>query len=154
MNIRQAIRGIVILAITSAASFAGTFGEYNAGDTFALKVVQRETNRVFASGRVVKGVPVPTGVPSFVRGQTVRFRIGARGQLIATGMSIPFVKSMSSPGYTTSYFLRTAKGVNSATVHKLTSRETDFAQVTFVRQAGSGANSSVVSVSYALEKRP
>lgn len=148
----RTITRIAMTAMISATAYAGSFGEYNAGDTFSLKVVRKETTKVSATGKLVKKVPVPTGVPNFANGQTVRFKIGGKGQLIARGMAIPFVKSMSSPGYTTAYFTQKPKGADSATVHKLTGQETDFAQVTFVRQSGTGAKTSVVTVAYVLEK--
>lgn len=68
---------------------AATYGGYAPGKKFTLTVKVKEAASLTLGGRPKK-VPVPAGVPDFKVGQKVVFTIGAKGQLTAKGLSLPF----------------------------------------------------------------
>jgi hypothetical protein len=84
-----------------AAGAGKTFGGFKPKQTFAFKVSSVASVRTV--GAKVSKVPVPAGIPNFKLKQTVRFTIGAKGQLTGPGFSIPFYSKNSSAagnGYT------------------------------------------------------
>ncbi|MEO7097927.1 MAG: hypothetical protein ABI162_01100 [Luteolibacter sp.] len=72
-----------------AQANAKTYGGWLPGKTFTFTVTERVTAKTVGA-KVTKNVAVPAGIPNFKKGAKVKFTIGAKGQLTATGMSLPF----------------------------------------------------------------
>ncbi len=84
-----------------AAGAGKTFGGFKPKQTFSFKVTSATSVRTV--GTKVSKAPVPAGIPNFKLKQTVKFIIGAKGQLTGPGFSIPFFSkgsSTSGNGYT------------------------------------------------------
>jgi hypothetical protein len=135
---------------------AKTFGSFQPNKTFTLKV-----ESVTGIKQKVGGIPVttanvvPAGLPKFKVGQVLKFKIGAKGQLIGKGFSIPYRAGLSN----------TAAGINvyqDPKKSKPSTREVTFASVTqsnnvvevgtldFSKIKVNGASASVTRVLYGL----
>ena len=77
-----------------AAGAGKTFGGFTAKQTFSLKVAAVASAKTVGA-TVTRDVPIPAGFPKFKVKQTVKFTIGAKGQLTGPGFSIPFYKAGS-----------------------------------------------------------
>lgn len=80
------------------------FGGWSPGKTFTFTVtdVSCYTNQ----GGVNVAVPIPKGAPVFTLGQQVTFTIGKKGELVATGVKLPF----SADGGTSNTYFGKPKG--------------------------------------------
>lgn len=77
------------LFLPVASLEAKTFGGFEVGDSFSLRVSSvKSTKKTGYFGSELSN-PIPAGVPRFGRGSLVRFQIGAQGVLKAKGLSIP-----------------------------------------------------------------
>ena len=74
---------------------AKTFGGFKPGKTFKLKVTEVISSKSVGT-KIIKKAPIPSSIPKLKKGTTIRFKIGAKGQLTAKGLSIPF-KSDTGP---------------------------------------------------------
>lgn len=74
---------------------AKDFGGLTPKKTFSLVVKQVECVEVSTGKRVA--APVPKGVPTFKKGQSIKFTIGSKGELMGKGFNIPFRASVTSP---------------------------------------------------------
>jgi hypothetical protein len=74
---------------------AKTFGSFTPQQKFTLTVTSKESFKQKPAGLPTKA-GVPNGVPKFTIGQKVKFKIGANGQLIGQGFSLPFIASLSN----------------------------------------------------------
>lgn len=72
-----------------------TFGGFPAGKKFIM-TVQSVTSSQSVGKKIKSSVPIPTGIPSFKNGQTVKFTIGRNGELTAPGFSIPLLNSSAN----------------------------------------------------------
>lgn len=79
-----------------AAGAGKSFGGFKPKQTFSFKVTSVAS--VKTVGASASKAPIPAGIPKFKLKQTVKFTIGAKGQLTGPGFSIPFLKSGSSAG--------------------------------------------------------
>ncbi len=76
---------------------AKTYGSFQPKDTFTLKVAE-VTGTVQKAGQLPKTTATaPAGVPKFFVGQTLRFKIGPKGELIGKGFTIPYRAGISNP---------------------------------------------------------
>lgn len=71
-----------------AAGAGKTFGGLKPKQTFSLKVTKVESLKKTGTGD--SQVPIPAGFPQLKVGQTVKFTIGAKGQLTCPFFSLPF----------------------------------------------------------------
>ena len=69
-----------------------TFGGFSPGKKFTL-IVQSVTSSQSIGTNTKPIVAIPTGIPNFKKGQTVKFTIGTKGQLTGPGFSIPMLAS-------------------------------------------------------------
>lgn len=87
-------RILVIIACLSALVSvthleAKTFGGFNVGDSFDLRVVRvKSTKQTGYSGPRLTN-PIPKGVPRYGVGSQLHFVIGAQGVLRTKGLSVP-----------------------------------------------------------------
>ncbi len=76
---------------------AKTFGSFQPKRTFSLKVVEViGTKQTAPLPPVATPNSVPAGLPKFKVGQTLKFKIGAKGELIGKGFSVPFIAGRSN----------------------------------------------------------
>lgn len=68
------------------------FGGFSPGKRFTM-TVESVTSSQSIGKKSKTSVPIPTGIPSFKKGQTVKFTIGKKGELTAPGFSIPLLNS-------------------------------------------------------------
>lgn len=70
---------------------AKTYGGFAPGKKFEFKVKEKISGKVNLSGKVIKKTPVPAGVPDYKLGDTIKFKIGKKGQLTGPkGLNLPF----------------------------------------------------------------
>lgn len=84
-------------------------GDFIAGSSFSLPLVFMNCSASAFGQNPEPAVP-PKGVPAFAPGQTIRFKIGKKGQLIGPGFKISF--HSESPGSNTYVGLATRKVPN------------------------------------------
>ena len=130
-----------------------TFGGFSPGKKFIL-TVQSMTSSQSIGSKTKAVVPVPTGIPNFKKGQTVKFIIGTRGQLTGPGFSIPFLGT--SPLINTYAKLPSIKSLspNGAGVYKNSLGKPVGSSLVFYkyRIAGSSVNGLTINqVSYVLK---
>lgn len=83
----------VLLPLTQAqagGAASTTFGGFSPGKKFTM-TVQSVTSSQSIGKKVKSSVPIPTGIPSFKKGQTVKFTIGKSGQLTFPAQNMPTV---------------------------------------------------------------
>lgn len=72
-----------------------TFGGFKPGLKFSFIVEDVSSSQAIGKSKVRRDVPIPSGIPKFKKGQTVKFRIGSKGQLSGCGFSLPFLYTSS-----------------------------------------------------------
>ncbi|NJR43883.1 MAG: hypothetical protein HC767_15720 [Akkermansiaceae bacterium] len=94
---------------------AKTFGSFQPKRTFTLKVASvTGTKQKVGQPPVETPGSVPAGLPKFKVGQTLKFKIGAKGELIGKGFSIPFLASASNVSIGVNGYQDPKKGKSSA----------------------------------------
>jgi hypothetical protein len=129
---------------------AKSYGGFKPGKTFTFKVSEKITAKTVGT-KVVKNVPVPAGVPNYKVGQKVKFTIGAKGQLIAQGMSIPFKSDGGSANVYNKTVTTGAPKADTGEVFKSSTNKPTGAALLFTRTTISGFSSSVTSITYTFE---
>lgn len=129
---------------------AKSFGGFSPGKTFTFTVKVKTVTKT--TGFTVKeNAPVPDGVPNFKKGEKVTFTVGAKGQLTAKGMSIPFKKDGNIVNTYITNVTSSNPRVDLGHVYKTRSDKPTGVGLSFTRTKGSGLNTSVTAVAYALE---
>lgn len=72
-----------------------TFGGFLPGKKFTL-TVQSVTSSQSVGKKSKSSVAIPTGIPGFKSGQSVKFTIGKNGELTGPGFSIPLINSSAN----------------------------------------------------------
>jgi hypothetical protein len=92
----QSLAFVAILSPLSQAE-AKTYGSFQPKTTFTLKVAEI-TGTVQKAGQIPRTTTTaPAGVPKFFVGQTIRFTIGPKGELVGKGFKIPYRAGISNP---------------------------------------------------------
>ena len=133
-----------------AQANAKTYGGWLPGKTFTFTVTERITAKTVGA-KVTKNVAVPAGIPNFNKGAKVKFTIGAKGQLTATGMSLPFkTDAGTANAYAT---LPTASNpqANVGQVYKNSANKPLGVSLSFFKVTISGFTPSTTTVVYTLE---
>jgi hypothetical protein len=134
-----------------AAPASKKFGGFLPGKTFSFVVEERILAKTTGT-KVVKIKNPPSGIPNFASGQKVKFTIGAKGQLTAKGLSMPF---KSDGGNSNVYVLPPAKGstarANVGIVYKNSNGKPVAVALSFFKVELKGFVPTVYSVSYILE---
>lgn len=156
-NLLKAIRNALLLLVVAIlpAAFSqsespapAVFGGLVPGTEFTLKVSQKKSSDL-AGGK--HAVPIPKGVPNFKRDRNVTFKIGAKGQLLAKGISLPF---QDSSGTTNGYYIPPEQNAPSSDVAEVemdASGRVIRVSLAFVRVIKAKGHSSTVNVYYTLE---
>jgi hypothetical protein len=129
---------------------AKSYGGFKPGKTFTMKVTERITAKNIGT-KVVKNVPVPAGVPNYKKGQKVKFTIGAKGQLIAKGMSIPFKEDGVTANVYNKVVTTGAPKADTGEVFKNAKNKPIATALMFTRTKVDGFSTSVTTVTYSLE---
>lgn len=93
----KTLAGAALLLPFSQVQAAGagkTFGGFKPKQTFSLKVAGVSSSKTVQG--IVSKAPIPAGIPKFKVNQSVKFTIGAKGQLTGPGFSIPFYAAGAS----------------------------------------------------------
>lgn len=139
---------VMILPLTELK--AATPGGLKAGTTFNLTVTTRSSIKrsQFATDT---SAPIPSGIPNFKKGQTVKFTIGTNGQLKADLMSIPIVLADSRSNMY--YLRRSSNGSSTMSNGQLTKTNNvpETLVLSFSKTSGSGFQTVVQVISYVLE---
>ena len=148
----------LLLPITQAqaAGAGSTFGGFTPNQTFTLTVTEVGSGKRVGS-KGTKGVPIPAGIPKFKVNQTVKFTIGAKGQLIGPLFSIPYYEKAPSENMN-SYYLPPVIGVKAliqGIVYKYTGTEKkglpSGAIVTFFKFGKSKGKLTTNGVTYSFQ---
>lgn len=129
---------------------AKSYGGFKPGKTFTMKVTERITAKTVGT-KVVKNVPVPTGVPNYKKGQKVKFTIGAKGQLTAKGLSIPFKEDGGTANVYNKVVTTGAPKSDTGEVFKSSTNKPVNVALMFNRTKVDGFSTSVTTVTYVLE---
>lgn len=129
---------------------AKTYGGFKPGKSFTMKVTEKITAKNVGT-KVVKNVPVPAGVPNYQKGQKVKFTIGAKGQLIAKGMSIPFKSDGGSANVYNKTVTTGAPKSDTGEVFKSSTNKPTGVALMFNRTTVSMTGATVTTVTYTLE---
>lgn len=81
------------LTLFSGSADAKTYGKFEVGQTFSMKVVKVKSTRQTGLGGTPVKSKIHSKVPRLRKGKVVHFRIKARGRLTAKKISIPFAHS-------------------------------------------------------------
>ena len=128
-----------------------TYGGFAPGKTFTFKVKTRVTSKSVGQ-KITKGVAVPAGVPNLKLGQSVVFRIGAKGQLTSTGkFTIPFKANGGTSNVYNQLIAGLNSKVNTATVFKGLANKPTGVALTFVRNTYAGYKTTTTQVNYTLK---
>jgi hypothetical protein len=139
---------------------AKTFGGFAPKKTFTLTVTTKFAAKAAAVGATQsKVVPVPKGIVNLAVNETVKFTIGAKGQLIFKGFEIPFNPAVSK-GIPNTYgnpqtnpAVQPARNVSNCFINKGSEAEPTFGTLKFYQTNGSGLKKTVTVVVYELKKK-
>lgn len=135
---------------------AKDFGGLTPKQTFTFSVTGVESVKVTRGAS--KPTPMLRGIPAFTKGQAIKFTIGAKGQLMSKGFSIPF--KMASAETSENIYSNKPKaptvqsmknGVN-ARIYKDTTGMPVSGSLIFSKQTGPAMKPYDVVVTYTLEK--
>ena len=115
-----------------------------------MKVTEKITAKIIGT-KVVKNVPVPAGVPNYKKGQKVKFTIGAKGQLIAPGLSIPFKEDGGTVNVYNKVVTTGAPKSDTGEVFKTSTNKPINVALMFNRTTVSMTGATVTTVTYTLE---
>lgn len=127
-----------------------TFGGFAPGKIFRLTVTERSSVRTRWFD-TKENVPVPDGIPDFQEGQTVRFKIGLRGQLKGPGFAIRYRRSENRVNFYSNNPTVSSPQGDAARVSKTRSKEPKSATLIFYKLRFSGIVPITNSVRYELE---
>lgn len=139
---------VMILPFTELK--AATPGGLKAGTTFNLKVTTRSSIKR-SQFAINTNAPIPSGIPNFKKGQTVKFTIGTTGQLKANLMSIPIVLADS---LTNQYLIRSASNGSSTISNGALTKTNNVPETLvlgFTKTSGTGFQTVTQVISYYLE---
>ncbi len=139
------------LMIPLARSEAATPGGLKPGTSFKLTVTTRSSTKI-AQFETDTHARIPSGIPNFKKGQQVKFTVGSNGQLKADTMSIPIIRANS----VTNIYLSKRKTNSSTTIstgllNKRRKIIPETLNLSFTKSSGSGFQTEVQTVSYALK---
>lgn len=135
---------------------AKTFGGFAPKKTFTMKVTTKFVAKTPKSGPVVV-VPVPKGMLNLALGQTVTFTIGAKGQLTAKGLEIPFEPKVTlemANDYDNQPAKPTPQSLSNAAygqIFKNSKGEPMTGKLKFYKKEGKGLKEASTSVVYELK---
>lgn len=157
---KQLVQFIVICAtlLPLAQAHAGgpaskTFGGFLAGKKFTM-TVQSVTSSQSVGRKTKASVPIPSGIPNFKKGQSVKFIIGKYGELTAPGFSIPLLNSSAIINSYAKLPNITSLSPNGASVVKDSSGKPVGSALTFYKYRIDGFTASgltINQVSYVLK---
>lgn len=136
-------------AQVEAGAAGKLFGGFEPWKKFEFKV----TKVISAQASLTdfdKSVPVPEGIPKFKKGQTVKFKIGRKGQLSGPGFLIPFKSGRKTANTYATVETSSRPKANVGIVSKIGTEPTGVA-LSFSKTTGSGFHTKVNSVNYTLE---
>ena len=128
---------------------AKTYG-FKPGKTFTLTVDQIVSVKSVGFA-VAKKAPIPAGIPKYKKGQKIKFKIGAKGQLIAKGLSIPFKADGGSSYVYNSVKTGMTTKADTATIYKDSNNKPTGAILNFIRTKYAGFSSTSNTVTYTLK---
>lgn len=130
---------------------ATTYGGFAPGKTFSLTVKTRISKALVGFTTKPKTVAVPSGVPDYKVGQKITFTIGAKGQLTAKNLSLPY---KSTTPTSVAYYIKPdsshPQGDIGQVFKTLKNRPTDV-HLLFVRVKVSGTTPTTTTVDYTFE---
>ena len=139
----------LLLPLTSLK--AATPGGLKPGTSFKLTVTTRSSIKI-AQFKTDANAKIPSGVPSFKKGQQVKFTIGSKGQLKADTMSIPIIRSDSlSNIYLFKHKSNSALFTSGGQLVKRKKTIPETLVLSFVITSGSGLQTKMQTVDYVLE---
>ena len=139
---------------------AKTFGGFTPKETFNLTV----TTKFVARSSPIKGapsvvVPVPKGIVKLSVGETVKFTIGAKGQLLVKGFDVPF--RSASPDLTFVVYgnqpskptAQSKRNISNCLIVKNLEEGPTIGELKFYQTNGRGLKETTTVVVYELKKK-
>jgi hypothetical protein len=152
--LKMIVCGAALLPFTqvqAAGPASKSFGGFAPGKTFSFKVKTRISKALVGFGTKAKTVAVPGDVPDYKLGQKITFTIGAKGQLTAKDLSLPY---KSDGGTAVAYYIKPdsshPQGDIGQVFKTLTNRPTG-AHLLFVRVKVNGTTPTTTTVDYTFE---
>ncbi|MEO5716181.1 MAG: hypothetical protein ABIT37_22060 [Luteolibacter sp.] len=130
---------------------AETFGGFETGKKFTLTVTDRTSTKT-KGDNVTKNAPIPDGIPDFAEGQKVRFRIGAKGNLVGGEFNINFRRETGDVVIYSNNPTFSKPHGDAATVTKNSNGKPVAATLTFYRFRFSGFIPVTNTVNYVFER--
>ena len=134
----------------SQVQAAKMFGGFEAGQTFRLVVKERTSVKRVGFSGAETNVGIPSNVPNFVVGQSVKFSIGKKGQLKVAGL----VLRLENATYGSNDYLippSANRKIRTATIEKDFSRNAIGGTLIFVNVAYAGLNTTTTTVTYTFD---
>ncbi len=127
-----------------------TYGGFAPGAKFKLTLSDNPIASV--AGITGSGIlkKVPAGFPDFKKGETVTFKIGGQGQLIAANFSIPFHSGSDSSNVYSVKTLTMVSNFSQAVLNKTAGKPT-FMNLVLRKKTGSGLSTKITQVIYLLD---
>ena len=138
------LKSLAFAAILSPLSQveAKTFGSFQPKTAFTLKVTS-VTGTVQKAGQLPRTTATaPAGVPKFFVGQTLRFSIGPKGELIGKGFTIPYRAGISNPTIG-------VNGYQDPIKPKATTRKVSFAEILTLNNVVEGGTLNFTTIKIA-----
>jgi hypothetical protein len=153
---KTATVALLAVSLSVGSALAGpAFGGFKPGQKFTFKVSEKLSVKRIGL-ETMNNAPVPAGVPNYKVGQKVKFKIGAKGQLIARGASIPFKSDAGTSNvYTQTKQAGAKSSSDQGTVFKVVSSGTSYkatgVELSFTRNLVTGTGLASQTVSYTLD---
>jgi hypothetical protein len=144
-----AIAAIFLLPFHSADAQGKTFGGFKSNYKFSFKVEEIVSAEVGLTGANTNA-PIPKGVPKYKKGQTVKFKIGRKGELIAVGTKIPFAADAGTSNVYSKVTTGKLPKSDAATVFKDANSKATSVALNFTRVKGIGLSTKTYNLTYTL----
>lgn len=134
----------------AAGPASKTYGGFAAGAKFKLTMTENPiatVGGITGSGILKK---VPAGFPNYKNGETVTFKIGGQGQLIAANFSIPFHSGTATTDVYSVKNITMVSNFSQAALTKAAGKPT-FMNLVLRKKSGSGLSTKITQVIYLLD---
>ncbi len=81
---------VALIFSPSSTALAKNIGGLKSGDRFELKVSRVDSTQKVGIAGPTTVVPIPAGVPRYIKNRSITFRIRGAGLLSAPGLNLPF----------------------------------------------------------------
>lgn len=139
---------VFLLPFHSAEAQEETYGGFKPDYKFSFKVQEIVSAEVSLTG-ANPDAPIPKGVPKFKKGQTVKFKIGQKGELIALGAKLSFLADAGTSNLYSDAPPRAPKS-DVVTIYKDSENKATSVAITITRAKIIGPSFKTYNLTYTL----